>query len=92
VCLQDLYRNAEKYLKEKSYVSKSQIVHAITMGRIEQNVRRVRTMIHVMAPRNHDDVELPKVDIVISQVFNCSDFIGVCLCCVLRYTGCGYWL
>lgn len=56
----DLYKNAEKVLAEKHDMSnKYSIRGAVAIARIEQNLRRVNSMIHLIAPPNHDEVILP---------------------------------
>jgi WD40 repeat protein/Ca2+-binding EF-hand superfamily protein len=56
----DMYKNAEKVLNEKSKVTKTTVRNAVAMSRIEQNVRRIHSMIHVIQPPNHEEVILPK--------------------------------
>jgi hypothetical protein len=57
-----MYKNAEKVLNEKSKVTKTTVRNAVAVTRIEQNVRRIHSMIHVIQPPSHDEVILPKVD------------------------------
>ncbi len=55
-----MYKNAEKLLNEKMNVSKGTIRSAVTLSRIDQNVRRINSMIHLIQPPSHDEVILPK--------------------------------
>jgi Ca2+-binding EF-hand superfamily protein len=55
----DLYKNAEKVLAEKHDMNKVSIRGAVAIARIEQNVRRIHSTIHLIAPPNHDEVILP---------------------------------
>jgi WD40 repeat protein len=56
----DMYKNAEKVLNEKSKISKTTVRNAVAMTRIDQNVRHINSMIHVIQPPSHDEVILPK--------------------------------
>lgn len=58
-----MYKNAEKLLKEKEKshtMAKSIIRNAVATARVETNVRRIRSMIHLIQPPTHDEVILPK--------------------------------
>ncbi len=55
-----MYRNAEKVLNEKDNLSKTQIRNSVAMARIELNVRKVKSMVHLIQPPSHDEVILPK--------------------------------
>lgn len=55
----DLYKNAEKVLAEKHEMNKQSIRGAVAIARIEQNVRRIHSTIHLIAPPSHDEVILP---------------------------------
>lgn len=55
-----MYKNADKLLAERESMSKNQMRHIISLARIEQNVRKVNSMVHVLPPPAHDDVVLPK--------------------------------
>lgn len=59
-CQQDMYKNAEKVLNDKEGISKSQVRNAVAKARIELNVRKISTMIHLIQPPSHDEVILPK--------------------------------
>lgn len=56
-----MYKNADKYLKERDRLSKPQMLNAITLARIERNVKKVNKMVHILPPPSHDEVVLPKV-------------------------------
>src|SRR4051812_42475811 len=53
---QDMYKNAEKVLNEKENLSKTQIRNNVALVRIELNVRKVQSMIHLTQPPSHDEV------------------------------------
>ena len=55
-----MYKNAEKVLNDKEGISKSQVRNAVAKARIELNVRKISTMIHLIQPPSHDEVILPK--------------------------------
>lgn len=55
-----MYKNAEKVINEKDNLSKAQIRNAVAMARIEMNVRKVNTMVHLIQPPSDDEVILPK--------------------------------
>jgi hypothetical protein len=57
---QDMYKNAEKVLNDRDNISKSQVRSAVAKARIELNVRKINTMIHLIQPPSHDEVILPK--------------------------------
>ncbi|MCL4419262.1 hypothetical protein M1146_04125, partial [Patescibacteria group bacterium] len=56
----DMYKNAEKILNEKKEISKLAMRTAVSNGRIEQSVRKVNSMVHLIQPPAHDEVILPK--------------------------------
>lgn len=58
--LQDMYKNAEKVLNDRDNISKTQVRNAVAKARIELNVRKISTMIHLIQPPSHDEVILPK--------------------------------
>ena len=58
-----MYKHADKFLQEKAKLPKKQIVNSIAMARIQHNVRKCHSMIHILQARNHDEVALPKVSI-----------------------------
>lgn len=55
-----MYKNAEKVLNDKDNISKQQVQNAVAKARIELNVRKINSMIHVIQPPSHDEVILPK--------------------------------
>jgi hypothetical protein len=55
-----MYKNAEKVLNDRDNISKSQVRSAVAKARIELNVRKINTMIHLIQPPSHDEVILPK--------------------------------
>lgn len=63
-----MYKNAEKVLDEFGKVSQSQIRGAVTKARIEQNVRNVKSMIHLIQPASHSEVILPNAKTNTSDV------------------------
>jgi len=70
-----MYKNAEKVLNDKEGISKSQVRNAVAKARIELNVRKISTMIHLIQPPSHDEVILPK-----------NKNSGECMCaCVFFY-------
>jgi uncharacterized protein HemY len=56
-----MYKHADMYLQEKAKLPKKQIMHSIAMARIQHNVRKVHSMIHIVQTKAHDEVVLPKV-------------------------------
>jgi len=56
----DMYKNAERVLNGKENVTKSQIRNSIAQARIELNVRKINSMVHLIQPPSHDEVILPK--------------------------------
>jgi len=56
----DMYKNAEKLLNERDNISKAQVRNAVAKARIELNVRKINSMIHLIQPPSHDEVILPK--------------------------------
>lgn len=64
-----MYKNAEKLLNEKANVSKSSIRSAVTLTRIDQNIRKVHSMIHLIQPPSHDEVILPKNNMETGEAF-----------------------
>lgn len=55
-----IYKNANKYIEKYSNISHKKVVHAVSLSRIQQNVRNVNSMIHVLAPAELDS--LPEHD------------------------------
>lgn len=55
-----MYKNAEKVLNGKENVTKAQIRNSIAQARIELNVRKINSMVHLIQPPSHDEVILPK--------------------------------
>jgi len=55
-----MYKNAEKVLNDRDNISKTQVRNAVAKARIELNVRKISTMIHLIQPPSHDEVILPK--------------------------------
>lgn len=55
----DYYKNAEKFLNERDNLKKDKMRHAITLNRIEHNVKRLGSMIHNVDPLQVDDVAIP---------------------------------
>jgi hypothetical protein len=55
-----MYKNAEKVLNDKDTISKAQVRNAVAKARIELNVRKINSMIHLIQPPSHDEVILPK--------------------------------
>lgn len=55
-----MYKNAEKALNGKEHVSKIQIRNSIAQARIDINVRKINSMVHLIQPPSHDEVILPK--------------------------------
>ena len=55
----DYYKNAEKFLNERDNIKKDKMRHAITLARIENNVKRLGSMIHLVDPLQVDDVAIP---------------------------------
>lgn len=55
-----MYKNAERVLEEKHDMNKATIRGAVAQARIDQNIRRVTSMIHLIQPPAHDEVILPK--------------------------------
>lgn len=55
-----MYKNAEKVLNDRDNISKAQVRNAVAKARIELNVRKVSSMIHLIQPPSHDEVILPK--------------------------------
>lgn len=55
-----MYKNADQLLGERESMPRTQMRHIISLARIEQNVRRVHSMVYVLPPPAHDDVTLPK--------------------------------
>ena len=55
----DYYKNAEKFLNERDNLKKDKMRHAITLNRIENNVKRLGSMIHNVDPLQVDDVAIP---------------------------------
>ena len=59
----DMYRNADKILGDKDNLSsKYTIRHSVTLARIEQNVRRVKNMVHIINTSSHADVVVPNTE------------------------------
>jgi hypothetical protein len=61
-----MYKNAEKVLNGKENVSKTHIRNSIALARIEMNVRKVNSMIHLIQPPTHDEVILPKSEGIVN--------------------------
>ena len=64
---QNLYKNADRYLQETDPVnrtSRALLVDRISRARIDRNVGRMQTMLHVQAVAKFDDVVLPKVTLL----------------------------
>jgi Ca2+-binding EF-hand superfamily protein len=55
-----MYKNAEKVLNDRDNISKAQVRNAVAKARIELNVRKINSMIHLIQPPSHDEVILPK--------------------------------
>lgn len=55
----DYYKNAEMVLNENDNMKKDKMRNAITLGRIEHNVKKVGSMIHLLDPLLVDDVKIP---------------------------------
>jgi WD40 repeat protein/Ca2+-binding EF-hand superfamily protein len=55
----DYYKNAEKFLNERDNLKKDKMRHAITLNRIESNVKKLGSMIHLVDPMQVDDVAIP---------------------------------
>jgi len=55
----DYYKNAELVLNERDNLKKDKMRNAITLGRIEHNVKKVGSMIHLLDPLLVDDVKIP---------------------------------
>lgn len=55
-----MYKNAEKVLNSKENVTKTQIRNSIAKARIDLNVRKIGSMVHLIQPPSHDEVILPK--------------------------------
>ena len=55
----DYYHNAEQVLNERDNLKKDKMRNAITLGRIEHNVKKVGSMIHLLDPLHVDDVKIP---------------------------------
>ena len=55
----DYYKNAEKCLNERDNIKKDKMRHAITLKRIESNVKRLGPMVHLVDPMQVDDVAIP---------------------------------
>lgn len=51
-----MYKNAEKVLNDRDNISKAQVRNAVAKARIELNVRKVSSMIHLIQPPSHDEV------------------------------------
>jgi hypothetical protein len=52
-----MYKNANRILL-KDVCLKETLRHSIALSRIEQNLKQVKSMIHVMAPEPFDDMLL----------------------------------
>ena len=55
----EYYSNAEKCLNERDNIKKDRMRQAITLGRIEHNVKKIGSMMEVLNPLQVDDVKLP---------------------------------
>jgi WD40 repeat protein len=55
----DYYRNADLVLNEKDNLNKDKMRNAITLGRIEHNVKKIGSMVHLLDPLHVDDVKIP---------------------------------
>lgn len=56
----DMYKNADKILGDKDGLSTKLIIrHSVTLARIDQNVRRIKNMVHIVNPSSHADVVVP---------------------------------
>jgi Ca2+-binding EF-hand superfamily protein len=56
----DMYKNADKILGDKDNLSTKYVMrHSVTLARIEQNVRRVKSMVHIINTASHADVVVP---------------------------------
>ena len=55
-----MYKNANKMLLSKNNCPKNQnpMRHSITLSRIEQNLRKMKSMIHILHPPTFDDMLL----------------------------------
>ena len=47
-----LYKNASRYTAEKNKLSKTLVRHNVMMARIDDNVKKVHTMLHSVSKRN----------------------------------------
>jgi Ca2+-binding EF-hand superfamily protein len=55
----DYYRNAELVLNDRDNLNKEKMRNAITLGRIEHNVKKIGSMMHLLNPLQVDDVKIP---------------------------------
>eukprot|EP00605_Chrysophyceae_sp_TOSAG23-4_P000072 GSChrysophyteH1.ASY1.ANO1.74.1 assembled CDS len=55
----DYYRNAELVLTDRDNLNKDKMRNAITLGRIEHNVKKIGSMMHLMNPMQVDEVKIP---------------------------------
>ena len=75
-----MYKNANKLLLSKEDSVKINLRHSITLGRIEQNMKKVRSMIHILTPPTLEDVLL----------FNNPKYSDEgMMCCDVREVWCG---
>jgi hypothetical protein len=56
-----LYKNASKYIDDKDRQNKGALLHSLSIARINRDVGKVKSMIHVLPGKVHDDVVIPKV-------------------------------
>jgi Ca2+-binding EF-hand superfamily protein len=55
-----MYKNADRILGDNDNLSsKLTIRHSVTLARIDQNVRRIKNMVHIINPSSHADVVVP---------------------------------
>ena len=53
----DLYKNATKHLKAESRLSTALVRHNVVLGRIQANVKRVQTMMHVIGKETDSEYD-----------------------------------
>ena len=53
-----MYQNANRLLLLKDNSPKTTMRHSITLSRIEQNLRKMKSMIHILPPPTFDDMLL----------------------------------
>ena len=88
-----MYKNANRILL-KDVCLKESLRHSIALSRIEQNLKQVKSMIHVIAPEPFDDVLLfnarnsedgESCTVLSCGVLHCGVLCCAVLCCAVLY-------